>query len=76
MFLRERNTNMDNRITTIANYIMDKPEAGWSLQDILDAIRCEPSGVPLLRSMPRSRRPQHRPRSAGNAGRMPLPGGK
>jgi len=31
------------RITTIANYIVDKAEAGWSLQDILDAIRADSS---------------------------------
>jgi hypothetical protein len=35
------------RITTIANYIIDKAEAGWSLQDILAAIRAERSGVTL-----------------------------
>jgi hypothetical protein len=26
------------RITMIANYIIDKAEAGWSLQDIIDAV--------------------------------------
>jgi hypothetical protein len=38
---------MTTRVSTIANYIIDKAESGWSLQDILDAIRADPSEVTL-----------------------------
>ena len=34
-------------ITRIANYIVDKSEAGWSLDDILSSIRSERSEVTL-----------------------------
>ena len=35
------------RITRIANYIIDKAEAGWSFAEILDTLRAERSGVTL-----------------------------
>jgi hypothetical protein len=34
-------------ITAIANYIIDKAEAGWNLDDILDHIRGDSSEVTL-----------------------------
>jgi hypothetical protein len=42
---REAKMSNTARITTIANYIIDKAEAGWSLQDILETVHAERSGV-------------------------------